>query len=91
MLQASDVVCVDDDFEHAGYRCTACGIEAGDLTDIAEPVRGRFGSRALLPDGTEARIQAIGPERMVGRHREPTAICAGATYLVRNLRPIDSI
>jgi hypothetical protein len=90
VLQASDVVCVDDDFEPDGFRCSACGIE-GDLDAIAESRPWTIGARALLPDGSEARIQAIGPDRVVGRHREPTAICAGATYLVRDLRTIDPV
>jgi hypothetical protein len=90
VLEASDVVCVEADFEPSGYRCGACGI-ARDLAAIAKSRPWTIGTRALLPDGTEARIQAIGPDRMIGRHREPTAICAGATYLLRDLRRVDPI
>jgi hypothetical protein len=91
LLQASDTVCVDADMDVFGYRCAACGREADDLADIAESRPWTIGARALLPDGTEARVEATGPDRVIGRHREPTAICAGATYLLRDLRAVDHV
>ena len=91
VLQASNVVYVDEDFEPGGYRCGSCGIEDRDLGNIAESSPWTIGTRAVLPDGTEARVEAIGPDRIMGKHREPTAICAGTVYLVRDLRTIDHV
>jgi hypothetical protein len=88
LLQASDVLCADDDFEPLGFECASCGIEARDLAEIAESRPWEIGARAVLPDGTEAHIEAIGRDRTMGNHREPTAMCGGATYLLRDLRPI---
>ena len=85
------MVYVDDDFEHVAFRCSACGLEDHDLADVAESQPWTVGARAVLPDETETHIEAIGPDRIMGNHREPTAVCAGATYLVRDLRPIDGI
>ena len=82
---------VDEDFEPVGYRCGSCGIEDRDLGNIAESSPWTIGTRAVLPDGTEARVEAIGPDRIMGNYREPTAICADASYLVRDLRTIDHV
>jgi hypothetical protein len=91
LLQASDIVCVDADMDAFGYRCASCGSETHDLADIAELRPWTIGARALLPDGTEASVEAMGPDRIIGLHREPTAICAGATYLLRHLRAVDHV
>jgi hypothetical protein len=91
VLQASEVVYVDEDFEPVGYRCSSCGLEDCDLGNIAESSPWTIGARVVLPDETEARVEAIGPDRIVGNHREPTAICAGTTYLLRDLRAIDHV
>jgi len=65
--------------------------EDRDLANIAESRAWAIGARALLRDGTEARVQAIGPDRVLGNHCEPTAVCSGAIYLVRELRAIDPL
>ena len=79
------------DFEPSRYRCASCDIDVVDLADLADSRPWAIGARALLPDGTEARVDAIGQDRMVGNHREPTAVCAGATYLLRDLGALDRV
>jgi hypothetical protein len=91
LLQESDIVCIDADMDVFGYLCASCGTEAHDLADIAESRPWTIGARAVLPDGTETRVEAIGPDRIVGNHREPTAVCAGTVYLVRELSAIDHV
>jgi hypothetical protein len=91
LLQASDIACVDADMDACGYRCASCGTEAHDLADIAESRPWTLGARALLPDGTEARVETAGRDRIMGNHREPTAVCAGVTYLLRDLRAVDDV
>ena len=91
LLQASDVRHADEDFEPGWFECVSCRIEDRDLAEIAESRPWEIGARAVLPDGTEAHIHAIGRDRTMGKHREPTAICRGATYLLRDLRPIKPV
>jgi hypothetical protein len=81
----------EGNFEPIGYRWTLCGAAAHDLAEIAQSRPWRIGARAVLPDGTESLIEASGYDRVVGIHREPTAICGGATYLLRDLRAVDSV
>ena len=79
------------DFEPGWFECVSCGIEDRDLAEIAESRPWEIGARAVLPDGIEAHIQAIGRDRTMGKHREPTAICRGATDLLRDLRRIKPV
>jgi hypothetical protein len=81
----------NDDFELIGYRCTLCGAGTYDFADLAEGRPWMIGARAVLPDGTETIVVGAGPDRILGSHREPTAICAGATYLLRELQGVDSV
>jgi hypothetical protein len=90
-LQPSDTFAACCDFEPSRYRCVLCDVDAFDLADLADARPWAIGARAVLPDGSEARVEAIGPDRIVGRHREPTAVCAGATYLLRDLCALDPL
>jgi hypothetical protein len=89
-MQAAPAV-AEEDFEPIGFRCAFCGTGADELGDIAAGQPWAIGARAVLPDGTQAIIEAVGPEWILGSHREPTAVCAGAVYRVRDLRAVDSI
>jgi hypothetical protein len=90
IVQTSPVV-AEEDFQPTVYRCTWCGAAAYDFADVAVGRPWTIGARAVLPDGTAAIIEAAGPERIMGNHREPTAICAGAAYRVRDLVAVESI
>lgn len=90
-FRASDLMCFDDDLEPLGYRCASCGIYDHDLTGVAEMRPWEIGARTVLPDGTESRVEAVGPDRVVGNHREPTAVCGGGLYLLRELLPIEPV
>jgi hypothetical protein len=90
-FQASDTFAACCDFEPSRYRCASCDVDVFDLADLVDSRPWAIGARAVLPDGTEARVEATGPDRIVGRHREPTAVCAGATYLLRDLRALDRV
>ena len=53
VLQASEVVYADEDFEPVGYRCSSCGIEDRDLGTSRSRDRGRSARAQCYP--TEPR------------------------------------
>jgi hypothetical protein len=86
-FQASDTFAACCDFEPSRYRCAPCDSDDYDLADHADARPWALGARAVLPDGSEARIEAIGPDRIMGRHREPTRFApARRTYCAISVR-----